>query len=164
VMVAVSPPVDDRPRAALRVRTALYQRELPHLKHAATLGLTYHRRQAQGAGYDDVLFLGPDGTVSEGSIWNVVFWSGGRVVWPDAPMLAGITMQVLRRELDAVGVPQESRRLTAADLPGLRAAAAVNSHCPAQPLASVDGAVFGDGAELTAVLWQAWRAAAWDEI
>ncbi|MFZ3467576.1 hypothetical protein ACODT3_39525 [Streptomyces sp. 4.24] len=36
VIVSVSDSVTDVPRPALRIRTATYERELPHLKHVAT--------------------------------------------------------------------------------------------------------------------------------
>ncbi|SNY54905.1 aminotransferase class IV [Paractinoplanes atraurantiacus] len=162
VMVSISDPVADTPRAPLRVRTVVYERELPELKHVATMGLTYHSLQARRAGFDDVLFLGADGGVREGSVWNVVFSDGERVVWPEAPMLTGVTMQVLRRGLDKLGVPSERRGITS--LEGLRAAAAANSHCPAQPLASVDNRELPDHAPLTDLLWQAWREVTWDVI
>ncbi|MGW4806473.1 aminotransferase class IV [Kitasatospora sp. NPDC004272] len=89
--------------------------------------------------------------------WNAAFWDGERVVWPAAPVLPGITMRLLRAALPADGVPSSTRPLTAADLPALRAAAATNSHCPAQPLAAVDGFAFPAGsAELAGLLATAW--------
>ncbi|MGQ4511108.1 aminotransferase class IV [Streptomyces sp. DW26H14] len=165
VMVAVSDPVSDVPKPALRVRTVTYERELPHLKHLATLGLIHHRLLAQRAGFDDVLFLGRDGYVREGSIWNVAFWDGERVLWPDAEVLPGITMLLLRSALDKIGVPWSTRRLTADALPSLRAAAATYSHCPAQPLASIDHTAFtGDDGELAAALNTAWAEVPWDFV
>ncbi|MFI1395957.1 aminotransferase class IV [Streptomyces sp. NPDC020681] len=165
VMVSVSDPVPEAPRPALRVRTVTYERELPHLKHVATMGLTYHRLQAQEAGFDDVLFVGRDGFLREGSVWNVAFWDGEQVVWPEADVLPGITMQVLRTALTGIGVPWSARRLTADDLPMLRAAAATNSHCPSQPLASIDTVDFpADGGALADVLNSAWAEVSWDPV
>ncbi|MFF2814546.1 aminotransferase class IV [Kitasatospora cineracea] len=165
VMVSVSDPVADTPRPALPVRTVTYERELPHLKHAATLGLTYQALQARKAGFDDVLFVGRDGCVREGSVWNAAFWDGEQVLWPEAPVLPGITMQLLQAALTRVGVPWSTRRLTTGDLPALRAAAATNSHCPNQPLAAVDRVLFpGDDTELTEVLAAAWAEVPWDSV
>ncbi|XVU22689.1 hypothetical protein ACQPZJ_36255 [Actinoplanes sp. CA-054009] len=109
-----------------------------------------------------MLFLGADGGVREGSVWNVVFFDGERVIWPEAPMLTGVTMQVLRRGLDKLGVASDRRRITS--LEGLVGAAAANSHCPAQPLASVDGWELPEPAALTEVLWRAWREVPWDKL
>nr|WTB34144.1 aminotransferase class IV [Streptomyces sp. NBC_00830] len=165
VMVSVSAPVADTPRPALRVRTATYERELPHLKHVATMGLTYQQLQARGEGFDDVLFVGRDGFLREGSVWNVAFWDGEQVLWPEAEMLPGITMQLLQTALTRIGVPWSSRQLTSDDLPGLRAAAATNSHCPSQPLASIDKVAFhGDDGALASAFNTAWAEVPWDLV
>ncbi|HWS33286.1 MAG TPA: aminotransferase class IV [Actinoplanes sp.] len=164
VMVAVSDPVPGEPRAPLRVRTTTYERELPHLKHVATLGLSFHAGEARRAGFDDVLFVRRDGAITEGSVWNAAFWDGTRVVWPDGPQLTGITMLLLRQGLDRIGVPHVVRRLTRDDLGGMTAAAAANSHCPAQPIAAVDGWKSPGADEFTGLLWRAWREAAWEPV
>ncbi|GGR10398.1 hypothetical protein GCM10010168_29790 [Actinoplanes ianthinogenes] len=164
VMVSVSEPAPDAAGAPLRVRTVTYERELPHLKHVATLGLTYHYLAARAAGFDDALFVARDGRISEGSVWNVAFWDGERVIWPDAPQLTGITMQVLRLGLKKLGIPDEQRTLTAASLPGMRAAAAANSRCPAQPIATIGETTLPDSAEFAALLREAWRAMPWDDL
>ncbi|MEU4693509.1 aminotransferase class IV [Actinoplanes sp. NPDC023714] len=160
VMVSVSDPVPDAPKPPLRVRGITYERELPQLKHMATMGLTYHVLAAKSDGFDDVLFHGRDGLVREGSVWNAVFLDGdGTVVWPAAPMLEGITMQVLKCNL-----PSSARPLTRADVAGMRGAATTNSHNPAQPIAAIDGVEFPDTAKLTALLRDAWSRAAWDPL
>lgn len=165
VMVSVSDPVPDAPRSALRVRTVTYERDLPHLKHVATMGLTFHWLRAQEAGFDDVLFVGRDGFLREGSVWNVAFWDGRQVVWPEADVLPGITMQLLRAALTRIGVPWSTRRLTADDLPMLRAAAATNSHSPSQPLARIDTVGFpADGGALADALNSAWAEVPWDLV
>ncbi|WP_330294430.1 aminotransferase class IV [Streptomyces sp. NBC_00503] len=164
VMVSVSDPVADAPAPARRVVTTTYERDLPHLKHMATLGLTYRALQAREAGFDDVLFVGRDGYLREGSVWNVAFWDGERVLWPEAEVLTGITMQLLRSGLDGTGVPWAIRRLTKNALPALRAAAATNSHCPGQPLASIDEVTFPDDGTLTRALNAAWAEIPWEAL
>lgn len=126
------------------------------------MGLTYHRLQAREAGFDDVLFIGRDGVIGEGSVWNVAFWDGQQVVWPEAAVLPGITMQLLQAALTRIGVPWSTRRLTLDDLPTLRAATATNSHCPSQPLASIDKSAFpSDGGALSNALNTAWAGVPW---
>ncbi|MCG5468903.1 aminotransferase class IV [Micromonospora sp. LAH09] len=164
VMVSVSEPTLETPRPPLRVRTVRYERELPHLKHMATLGLTYHYLQARRAGFDDVLFAGQDGFLREGSVWNIAFWDGDRVIWPEAPMLTGITMQVLRLGMRKLGIPDETRRLTRESLNGIRAAATTNSHCPAQPVAAVDETAFPGDDTFTSLLHRAWQEAPWEPV
>ncbi|GIE32767.1 hypothetical protein Ait01nite_058120 [Actinoplanes italicus] len=157
VMVSVSEPVDDTPRPPLRVRTVAFERDLATLKHMGTLGQTFHRLQAQRDGFDDVLLTARDGALAEGSVWNVAFWDGERVVWPDAPLLDGIVMQLLRDGLREIGVPDTTRRLTAGSLREMTAAAATNSHCPAQPIGTIDDVAFPRNEILTGLLSRAWK-------
>ncbi|MET0495770.1 MAG: aminotransferase class IV, partial [Actinoplanes sp.] len=128
VLVAVSDPVSDEPRPALRVRTDPTERPWPEQKHSATMGLRYAQRTARDHGYDDALFVGPDGLVREGSVWNVAFWDGTHVVFPEAPVLKGVTMVLLQIAMTMTGVPWALRPVRRTDLPDLLAAAAVNSH------------------------------------
>jgi branched-subunit amino acid aminotransferase/4-amino-4-deoxychorismate lyase len=79
-------------------------------------------------------------------------------------MLTGITMQLLRLGLEKLGIPDEERRLTSESLTGMRAAAATNSHSPAQPIAAIDGTAFRDHAALTILLRRAWREVSWEMI
>jgi branched-subunit amino acid aminotransferase/4-amino-4-deoxychorismate lyase len=164
VLVAVSDPISDEPAPALRVRTDPYQRPWPEQKHAATMGLRYAQRTARDNGFDDALFVGPDGLVREGSVWNVAFWDGTHVVFPDAPVLKGVTMVLLQIAMTMTGVPWTLRPVRRAELPDLLAAAAVNSHCPAQPIAGIDDVVFEEQDKLTAALSSAWATVPWDEI
>ena len=60
-------------------------------------------------GFDDALLTGDDGVVSETSMTNVGFFVGEGVLWPDAPMLHGITMQLLEAALPTAGLT--SRRV-----------------------------------------------------
>ncbi|WP_439473201.1 aminotransferase class IV [Brevundimonas sp.] len=123
----------------LRLQTQDYAREAPELKHNATFGLTRARRAAKAAGFDDALFVGPDGVVSEGSIWNIGFIEDGRVIWPRAPMLRGVGQRLLENGLDLVGLDSETRVIDRAALAGLRQAFICNSATPACPVGNIDG-------------------------
>lgn len=126
----------------VRVRTARFGRYLPHVKNAATMGAVHLRRQARADGYDDVLFVGDDGLIAEGSTWNIVFLDAdGTTVFPVAPMLTGVTAQVIRDGL-AVAGRLGHRAVRVADLPELRGAALTNSINPARPVSAVDGLEF----------------------
>ncbi len=69
--------------------------------------------------------------LSEASIWNLAFWDGDAVVWPVAEMLSGVTMGIVRRQLDRLGVPQRVQEVTLADLPELAGGVVMNSWTPA---------------------------------
>lgn len=124
--------------APLRVRSARYQRDAPHIKHVGTFGLFHQRRLAQQHGFDDALFVTTDGVISEGSVWNVGFFDGERVVWPEAPMLRGTALQGLQAGLARAGHAQVVRRIGLDQLPAFRAAFFTNSSRAVQPIASID--------------------------
>lgn len=142
VMTAVSPPPPPL-AGSVRLQTQVYAREAPHLKHVATFGLIRARRAARAAGFDDALFVDGEARVSEGSLWNIGFLRGDRVVWPQAPMLAGVAQALLQRGLEAEGRESVSESVGVADLPGFDAAFICNSATPACAVASIDGHEFG---------------------
>jgi branched-subunit amino acid aminotransferase/4-amino-4-deoxychorismate lyase len=104
LMVSVRPPAP-APKQELGLQSVEYQRPAAHIKHASGFGQGYFSGLAGGNGFDEALFVGPDGRVSEGSVTNIAFVDGDAIVWPDAPALRGIMMHVLQREPDAAGVP-----------------------------------------------------------
>lgn len=126
----------------LRVRSVHYEREAPHIKHVGTFGLFHHKRLAQLHGFDDALFIDAAGAISEGSIWNVGFFDGERFVWPDAPALDGISMQLLKRGMLARGIESVTRSVRVADIGTLRSAFFTNSSTSAVPIASIDSTCF----------------------
>ena len=141
-MTAVFPPPP--PLAGpLRLQTQIYGREAAHLKHVATFGLIRARRTALAAGFDDALFVDAQGRVSEGSLWNIGFVRGGEVVWPQAPMLAGVAQALVQRGLPAAGLAGVSEPVGKADLARFDAAFICNSATPACPVASIDGLELG---------------------
>lgn len=156
VMVSLSPPSADTPAQPWRIRTARYERDLPHIKHVGFFGVLHQRRLAHAAGFDDVLFIDRHERVSEGGIWNVGFWDGHQVVWPDAPKLSGITLQLLADGLDALAVPTTTRPVSAEEIPHFKAGFATYSSYPGQPLASVDDTTFAGDDRLPGLLAQAW--------
>jgi branched-subunit amino acid aminotransferase/4-amino-4-deoxychorismate lyase len=103
----------DPPPSPQRLRSVRYQRPLAHLKHSSGFAQTYHREAALREGYDEILLTTDDGTVSEGAITNLAGWDGTALIWPDAPHLAGITMQLLQRS----GIPS---RYASINLAGLK--------------------------------------------
>lgn len=144
VTVSKSAPASAEP---LRVKSLRFERTLPDVKHVGTFPLFHYRRLAQVAGFDDALFIDHGGHVSEGSIWNVGFFDGEGVVWPNAPQLHGISTQLLQRGLANAGVRSTSRSVTLDDLHRFRAAFFTNSSQPVRPIACVDGNEFEQDAD-----------------
>jgi branched-subunit amino acid aminotransferase/4-amino-4-deoxychorismate lyase len=128
--------------AALRVKSFEYTRTLPHIKHVGTFPLFHYRRAAQQAGYDDALFVDDAGHVEEGSIWNIGFHDGQGVVWPDAPQLTGVSMQLLQAGLARAGVPSTVRQIPLREIGKFRAAFFTNSSTAVRMIARIDDVEF----------------------
>lgn len=129
ILVRSSPPADG-PSGPLALAAFEHERMLPQVKQVGEIAKTYLLRQAAARGFDDAAFMDRQGRLSEASIWNLAFWDGAAVIWPEAAMLRGTTMGIVQRQLARLGVPQHMRAITLADLPGLRGAAVMNSWTP----------------------------------
>src|SRR5699024_6325809 len=102
------------PAESLRLQAAAYQREIPAVKHVGLFGVLQRRRTAQREGFDDVLFLNPDGTISEIATSNIGFVRDGQIIWPRSEWLTGITMTLINQAQDE---PITAKALTLSDLP-----------------------------------------------
>ncbi|MEU5010991.1 aminotransferase class IV family protein [Streptomyces sp. NPDC021749] len=135
VLVTVRP-AGAMPPPPLRARSVPYERDLPQVKHCGLFGALHVRRAAQVAGFDDALLVGPDGHVSEGPTWNVGFIADdGTVVWPQAPVLPGVTMRLLQQRVEHRITPVTLDRAK-----GMRAAFATNTSIGVRALAAIDDA------------------------
>ncbi|MFE6775947.1 aminotransferase class IV family protein [Streptomyces sp. NPDC057702] len=133
VLVRTGPP-SSGPAGPLSLTTVTHERDLPGIKHVGEVAKTYLLKQAVAQGFDDAAFLDRRGRISEATIWNLAFWDGDAVVWPDAAMLRGIMMGVVSRQLERLEVPQRVREVTPADLPSLAGAVVMNSWTPGVPV------------------------------
>lgn len=129
VLVRTAPPTRG-PKGPLTLAAVEYERVLPTVKHVGEVAKTYFLYKAVAQGFDDAVFVDRRGRLSEGTIWNLAFWDGRAVVWPVAAMLSGTTMQVVRRQLDRLGVPQRDEEVGIADLSALAGAVVMNSWTP----------------------------------
>lgn len=127
VMVSVRPPAS-APAQGVSLQTVAYRRPAAHIKHANGFGQGYFAGLAHANGFDEALFVGPDGTISEGAITNIGFIDGDAIVWPEAPALRGVMMQVLQRELTGAHVPWRYDAVHVADLTSFDGAFVTNSH------------------------------------
>ncbi|KAF1696154.1 aminotransferase class IV [Pseudoxanthomonas koreensis] len=154
------------PLRALRVRSCRFLRPVPHLKHTGTFPLHHHRRQALLAGWDDALFVDGEGEgarVVEGTVWNIGFWDGAGVVWPQAPALRGTTERLLQAGLDAIGVAQAVRPVALAEAASFRAAFAANAN-GVQPIAAIDAVEYAAAPELLDLLAAAAAQPPWQPL
>lgn len=122
------------PPAPLRAMSVAYERDLPEVNHVALFGSLRARRTAQLAGYEDALFVGHDGLVSEGGTWNVGFVDqDGTIVWPQAPVLCGVTMALLQQHAE-----HRVATVTLEQAKNMAAAFATNTSIGVRPLRAID--------------------------
>lgn len=129
------------PQPPLRVRSTRYVRDVPAVKHTGLFGPLYERRRAQLAGYDDAVFVGADGRLSEGVTWNLGFLDGDTVRWPAAEVLPGVTVALLST---AHRGPVRTEPVTLDRLPEQAAAFATNAAIGVRAISSIDGVQWPD--------------------
>lgn len=161
VLISLSPPASSA--RALRVKSFEFQRPLPHIKHVGTFPLFHYRRLALEQGYDDALFVDAGGRVSEGSVWNLGFWDGAQIVWPEAPALRGTSEQLLQAGLRESGVAQVVRQVHLPELGGFCAAFTSNAS-GIQLIASIDETGFEADLRLSPILQKAMETQAWQAL
>ena len=142
----------------LRVKSFVYARVAPSIKHVGTFALFHHRRLAQQAGFDDALFVDAGGRISEGSIWNIGFVDrDGAVVWPQAPQLDGVGMRLVDAGLASQGMSSRVRPVYLDELATFRAAFFSNANTPVRAIAAVDEHHFDADPEIGQRLLAAYR-------
>ncbi len=158
VTVTVRAPADPLPDS--RLLSVSYQRSVAHIKHTGDFGQGYYGRLAERNGFDEALLTGPDELISEGSVTNIGFFDGTAVVWPQAAMLTGITMQLVRARLT---LPQRQSPVRIADLGSFKAAFITNSHGVAA-VTHVDSRSLPVDATFIETLKNCYDSAPWDQI
>lgn len=133
VLIKVTAPATP-PTGPLTFDVVRHQRHLPHVKHVGEVSKTFHLRRANARGFDDAAFEDGSGRLSEATIWNLAFWDGSSVIWPEADILPGVTMQVVTRQLAARGIKQQTRPVRRSELTEELSAVVMNSWTPAVPL------------------------------
>ncbi|MFJ2769712.1 aminotransferase class IV [Streptomyces sp. NPDC087300] len=166
LMVTVRPPTElpatmaDRAQA---LRSVPYQRPFAHIKHLGGFGQARHTELVRRAGFDEALLTGPGGEVSEGAVTNVAFFDGTEVVWPSAPHLSGITMQLVEARLPAAGLPTRHAPVTLADLPSYPAAFVTNSW-GVSPVRRIDDREYEVDEKLMTKVAEIYAGVPWDTI
>jgi branched-subunit amino acid aminotransferase/4-amino-4-deoxychorismate lyase len=162
VMITVREPKGP-PDHPVSLRSVPYQRSVPHTKHISDFGQAYYGRLARRAGFDDALLTDPDGAVSECAIANIAVFDGTSVVWPDAPALQGITMQLLQRGLPDAGLASRRASVRLADLSTYPSAFVTNARGVA-PVGRVDDLTVSVDRDLMETVTHAYASVPWDPI
>ena len=103
--------------------------------------------EARREGGDDAILLNPAGEVAEATTSNVFLVRGGRVATPslDSGILAGITRDLLVRELPRTGLPVEEGTIPAAALREADEVFLTSTVRGVAPVTRIDGRPVGDG-------------------
>jgi branched-subunit amino acid aminotransferase/4-amino-4-deoxychorismate lyase len=162
VIVTVRPP-GGMPGSPWKLQSVPYQRALAHIKRVGDFVQGYYQRQARRNGFDEALLTGPDAVIAEGSITNIGFCDGDGIVWPAAPALAGITMQLLERQLPATGLTSRRARICVPDVGSFTGAFVTNARGIAA-VGQIDDHALAVDAKLMTTLTDAYQSASWDPI
>ncbi|OLT46957.1 branched-chain amino acid aminotransferase [Saccharomonospora sp. CUA-673] len=156
VVIKVGDPAQP-PAGPLALDLVRHQRHLAGVKHVGEVAKTLYLRRARERGFDDAAFVDTDGRLAEATIWNLAFRAGdGTIVWPEADVLPGVTMQIVRRRLAESGAPQVTRAVSDGDVAGM-SAVVLNSWTPAVPLSRLGDQRLEPADELTTLLHEAYR-------
>jgi branched-subunit amino acid aminotransferase/4-amino-4-deoxychorismate lyase len=141
ILITVTPASRASARV-LRVKPFVFTRTLTHVKHVGTFPLFHYRRLAQQAGFDDAMFVDDTGHVEEGSVWNIGFFDGSGVVWPNAPQLTGVSMQLLQAGLAHHGIASAMQPVLLGDVGRFHSAFFTNSSTPVRMISCIGTAEF----------------------
>jgi branched-subunit amino acid aminotransferase/4-amino-4-deoxychorismate lyase len=138
VLVTTKPVAESDNVAPMRVKSVLFRRDLPLVKHVGLFGQVSHRRAAQRQGFDDAVFVDEESTFMEGATWNIGFLRGDDVVWPDGNCLVGVTMRLLRDALNSYDMGMKTEQLRLSDLDSVESAFATNAAIGVRPICAID--------------------------
>lgn len=144
------------PAGPLSLDVVGHERHLPRFKHVGEVSKTLLLRRANANGFDDAAFTDRSGRLSEATIWNLAFWDGESVIWPRAEILPGVTMQIIARQLDALGVRQRTEEIRQRDLDGRLSAAVMNSWSPGIPVGRIGERLLGQDPDFIETLHDAY--------
>lgn len=150
-LIRHSPP-SDGPKGPFSLKLFRHERHLANIKHVGEIAKTHYMREANDIGFDDALFFSNDGLISEGSIWNVVFWDGQSLVFPKANMLEGTMMQIIKRQAHVQSIEVIERPIIVEDVGEFKCVALMNSWTPCLRVSSIDDVKYGSSEELSYLL------------
>jgi branched-subunit amino acid aminotransferase/4-amino-4-deoxychorismate lyase len=151
------------PSAPWKLQSVPYQRSVAHIKHLADFGQGYYQRLVRREGFDEALLTGPDAVISEGTITNIGFWDGSGIVWPMAPALQGITMQLLDLAIAEAGLPARRAVVRVPDIGSFSAVFVTNARGVA-PVGRIDDRALPSDVEFMRTLTELYQSAPWDRI
>lgn len=96
-------------------------------------------------GCDDCLLVGTDGSLTEGSGWNVMVVKDGRIGTPQTNILLGVTRETTLELCELEGIPFDVRRVEPAELDDADEVFAVTTAGGVMPITAIDNEPVGEG-------------------
>ncbi len=156
VMITAMEPIEPEWRPA-RFGLIPYERDMAHLKHVGSFGLSLRQRQAVADGYDGAVFHDRHGEISEATIWNVGFFNDDTVIWPSAPSLRGISQIIVDEGLLAAGVEVRYEPVHTRSLSRYEAAFISNSTTFGRALSSIGEVSFSTSSNASRIIRRAYE-------
>jgi branched-chain amino acid aminotransferase len=126
------------------VTRAMHRRN-PLAKDSAFISESRDARELISDHINEVLMIGPEGTVLEGLSSNFFGILDGELLTASEGVLPGITRSLILQEAHAAGVPVRLRAIPAGDVVTLDEAFISSSSRGLLPLVEIDGKAIGDG-------------------
>ena len=159
-VVTVRPPAEMA--GSWRLASTAYVRPDPHIKHVHTdQGL--HREAAQRAHFDDAVLTTADGRIAETTMANIGFFDETDVIWPDGPMLNGVTKQLLELYAEDRGITMRARPVHVTDVQSMTGAF-VSSARGVGSVSAIDRVELETPRTRVDALEALYTAVPWDEI
>lgn len=89
----------------IKLITVRKEREFPEIKTTSLLPQVIANHAMQKAKADEALFISHDGRITEGTSCNIWFVEKGRLVMPDARVLPGTTVEIVKRLAKRADIP-----------------------------------------------------------
>ena len=100
----------------IALKTAPFARQIPEVKTINYAPGFVASRQLAGTDYDEILFLHPNGHVTETPTSNFFCVIDGALCTPGQDMLGGVTRTVMLELAEKLGIPTDTKNITLADL------------------------------------------------
>ncbi len=147
-------PASTRP---LRLKTVIQSRPLAQIKHGSLLEMITQRKATLNEGFDDLLWVNPNGTISEASTSNIFFVHGETLFTPDPERdacLAGITRKQILSHLAGVGIIYSDNPIRYQELSSMEGAFLSNAIAGIQPVSQIDEWTFSHSPRVQRVIDQ----------
>lgn len=140
-------PADYRRRGARVMTTRDSRWTNCYIKAITLLPNVLARNEALRQGFDDAIFVSPDGSVRECTAANLLFVCNGGIVVPprDGSILHGVTQDFVMECTTAIGLQIGERRVDVATLQGADEVLMCSTTVEVLGITSIDGVAVGDG-------------------